>query len=808
MAYSTSSKFIQVTPYLLMEYMYADQPQPESYFTNSGGITVGYEKLINGYRSNFAQIFNPEEDYPITHNSAENSVVQIGENSFVTLDSNLIVPFNDFSDELTSTADLPVVFPSNLLVIYDSVRYHIRAGYNLGNIDGLIMQIEYQDQNLTYVTISQILIQKGTNQQYELNPNPITIGSNIYDKYFEIKIPNQLDMNNKYLAASSTFKPQTLAALISQSGTGFVFGAPIRISCWQVQSINDFNGYLRYNSSKIATLSLEQEDPFSNIGATIKESDSGQFFEYYATDNEGFVEDFILFQNSLGNSYYISHEIEVLEQIGAALIQTSGFQSIQTTAYDLPNYYRPIVRNAGVAVSFTLRYTMSLINSINQSRVIRIASYTSTNPSQWGTTITPIQLSTFPQVMKIYNRVYDQPQIKIGSSGVPQPKEIVKYTNVFIDQNFVTATFNNLNFVNNSLTASTEGQTETIAYGTGKLVISISPFDNYFKFKFVKNGPDNDPQPIDLSSSGQFYISFIDAAGNKIQVPALVDRNLANPATGEVAFKIDESIAVKVLQLTDRRFFITNGLSVTPATAVATGNAAVSVAAGTSDNVIEKRLEDVVATRKAAAITADGLQNSVIVAASNILTPLNNASSVIYWGYWKKEGEVFTIPGETPGATAAPAPKRQFPLIETSGFIGDVIEVPAEPVLKGINPVSSTSGFQNIGVPAVSVPFSSLTGDALVAAVAAEISGYKALGWTDQDIVSFFLDPGRPGSQKYPNLTIELLIRAAEGLLSQLEIANLRRLAIRQSSASGGYFGGSSQYLYLDGREIPKENIE
>lgn len=159
-------------------------------------------------------------------------------------------------------------------------------------------------------------------------------------------------------------------------------------------------------------------------------------------------------------------------------------------------------------------------------------------------------------------------------------------------------------------------------------------------------------------------------------------------------------------------------------------------------------------------------------------------------------------------ATGAPAPKRQFPLIETSGFIGDVIEVPAEPVLRGVNPATSTSGFQNIGVPAVSVPFSSLTGDALVAAVAAEISGYKALGWTDQDIVSFFLDPGRPGSQKYPNLTIELLIRAAEGLLSQLEIANLRRLEIRQSSASGGYFGGSSQFLYLDGREIPKENIE
>jgi hypothetical protein len=87
-------------------------------------------------------------------------VVRIGESSFVTLDSNLIVPFNDYSDELTNTVDLPIVFPSNLLVVYDTVRYHIRAGYNLNNIDGIILTVEYQDENLEYVTGSQILIKK------------------------------------------------------------------------------------------------------------------------------------------------------------------------------------------------------------------------------------------------------------------------------------------------------------------------------------------------------------------------------------------------------------------------------------------------------------------------------------------------------------------------------------------------------------------------------------------------------------------------------------------------------------------------
>ena len=31
-----------------MEYMYADQPNPETYFVNTGNPTVSYDKLING----------------------------------------------------------------------------------------------------------------------------------------------------------------------------------------------------------------------------------------------------------------------------------------------------------------------------------------------------------------------------------------------------------------------------------------------------------------------------------------------------------------------------------------------------------------------------------------------------------------------------------------------------------------------------------------------------------------------------------------------------------------------------------------
>lgn len=769
MAFSTSSKFVQITPYLLMEYMYADQPQPETYFVNSGPSTVGYDKLINGFRSGAVQIFNPNNDYQITHNTTQNSVVKIAENSFVTLDSNLIIPFNDYSDELTNSINLPITFPSNLLVVYDSIRYHIRAGYNLGNTDGLIMSVDYEDVDTTLVTVSQILIKKGTSDDYNLNPNPVTIGSNIYDKYIEIKIPNLRDMNNKYQASSSVFKPQTLAGLISHSGFGFVYNAPIRISAWQVQSTVDYAGYARYDSSKIATLSLEQEDQFSNIGATIRPSDRGEFFEFYATDNEGFIEDFILFQNSLGNAYYIGHQIEILEQIGASLIRTSNFDSIQTTAYDSPNYYRPIVRNAGVAASFTLRYTMTLINSADQSRTIRISSYSSSNPSEWGLKIKPIQLSTFPQVQKIYNRIYSQPSINMGSN-TPTPREILKYTNVFINQNYVTASMDSLTFTNNSLRVDT-GASVTTAIGTGKLTIAISPFDTYLKFKFIKSGPSEDPVPIDLTSSGEFNISFIDLSGSKIQIPSLKDNNIASPALGEIAFKIDESAASRILQINDRRFFITNGVSINQTSLSATDKSTVTVNSGVSNNVLEKTIESVISDRRDSNNNIKGANNYVNTAAhNNILTPVNNSNSVMYWGYWKKNGEEDFATGAT-GSTNLSTPV-------TAGATGDILEPLNAPVpsIRSILPATSGSGTKGIGTPAASSTNQTLMGSVMIASLSAEMRGYKAIGWADQTITSYFLNPGKPGRIKYPRITKADVVKAGKGILAP---ATLRRLSGR-----------------------------
>jgi hypothetical protein len=788
MAYSSTSKYVQLTPYLVMEYLYADQPNPETYPVNTGSTTVAYDKLINGIikgagstASNDVQIFNQSQDYSITTNTSLNSVVKVTDNSYITLDPNYIVPYNDFNPNLTSTADLPVTFSSNIFLTYDSVRYHILAGYNLGNIDGLILGIDFLDVDGSYVTFSQIFLDNGFSDQYTLNPSPLMIGINSYDKYFEIKIPSLLYLNNQYI--SSANPSQTASALFSKSGRGFVVGSPMRIRAYEILNTTLTSGYATYGANLIAVLSLESEDPFTNIGAQIAPADTGDFFEFFATDNDGFIENFILFQNSIGNAYYIQNNIEVIEQIGTAFIQTANFFTIQTTAYDIPNLYRPIIRNAGVASSFTLRYTMTLVNSADQSRVTRIASYTSTNAAKYGSYIAPLQLQTLPQAQKIYNKLATATNIAVPNSG-NSPKVVIKYSNVFFERDLVNTTMTNLTVKGNEITKadglSSQDQT---AYGQGKAYVYISPFDNYYQFTFYKQGTDGNTQLIDLESSGTYYMVFINNSNKKVSAPTIDNKNIANPAKGELAFKVSETLSTEILQYTNRKFYITNR---PPASSdpdiiqdqIPTGGAAKDALAKKSTSLNDSSKDIVLAAKQ---INEGLLSNAVTVSA--------NSSSVLYQGNWLKEGELIPTPatgptGPTRGVTVVSANPNfadfnsQFAVAQNNGGLIDVTPVISSWMTLGPTDIGA-SGDQVVtleGLPnsnlfvsnlgkSTSVPSTAkLTPVELQSAVSADVRGKIALNWATYDIISYFLDPTQPGFKLYVGLTKSAFTQAVTGI--------------------------------------------
>lgn len=786
MSFSTTSKFVQLTPYLVMEYMYADNPNPETYFVNSGSPAVGFDKLINDVLldsnsepSGSVQIFNQDQDSAITNNTRSNSVVQTTQNNFITLDPNLVLPYNDFNTNLTDTANLPIVFPSNISVVYDSIRYHILAGYNLDNTDGLIMQVQYPDVDGSLVTFSQTKISKGSSQNYILNPNPVTIGSNMFDKYVEVKIPSLFDMNNKYGAATALNKPNTLAGKTSKSGNGFLIAAPIRITAHQIINTTSTNGYATYGTQILAALSLESTDPFQNIGAYIAPADTGDFFEYFATDNGGFPEDFILFQNSIGNSYYLQHSIEVLEQVGAALLNTSNFNTIQTTAYDVPNLFRPIVRYPQVSVSFTLRYTMTLVNNKDQSRLIRISTYTSNDVGRYGADIQPLQLSVLPQQQKIYNKVAGATNISVGNSGV-SPQQVVKYSNVFVDRTLVNTSLTNLAVNGTTITQQAVDQSTQISYGMGQAYITLTPFDNYYKFTFFQKASDGTTKNIDLTSSGTFSMVFIDNSNKKFSAPSITDNNLAKPALGELAFKVDEDLSTQILQFKNRRFYISNrpvqqetsnsnsrGLSKLTNAAKRLAERSVSL----SDSVNEIRIQSLQNT-----------SNALISKAVDSARISAKSSSVLYWGNWLKEGET------APQVTAFTGPIIRTGS-GTSGTSGNDSRVGQS----SWQLFGSTSGNGQATSPSSPVTSSTannlrqvLSSQQLISAIASDVQGKIQLGWTTPDILSYFLDPSSTGYQLYVGITKDLFIQAVTGIFSSNDLS----LALAYGNTNSGLTTG------------------
>ena len=95
------------------------------YYVNTGTPAVGFEKIVNGHFNDSVQILNKPVDQSVTNNVRDLSVVQVENNRFVTLDTDYLTPYLNYDPKLTSIPNLPVVFPSNIGVYYDTIRFHI-----------------------------------------------------------------------------------------------------------------------------------------------------------------------------------------------------------------------------------------------------------------------------------------------------------------------------------------------------------------------------------------------------------------------------------------------------------------------------------------------------------------------------------------------------------------------------------------------------------------------------------------------------------------------------------------------------------
>jgi hypothetical protein len=558
MSYTSTQRFIKLGSYLLMEYNYTTAPTPEIYYVNTGVPAVGYEKITNGYFDGAVQILNNPSSEATTGNVRDLSVVQVDKNRFVTLDNDYLVPYLDTDPKLTSVNNLPVVFPSNIGVYYDSVKFHIVSGYNFDNIDGIILQGQYQERTGKKATIFQRIVERGDATTTVLNPNPIYLGGALYDHYVEIKIPAYANMVYEFdILANTPAQASTLAAKISSDGNGFLRDAPIQFTLYEINDTVLKNGYENYIAQIRNQVSIFPKDNFSSLAAVIQENSFYNYLEFYPTWEGNFLEDFLNAEGKVGNVYYVINEIEVKEQVGLNYITTYNFSNTQTQDFNAPNIFRPILINP-LTTSFVVNYTMRLVNKGNQNQIIRRSSFSSFDVNKYGRENNVISLTTGAYAQKVYNKIIQAPNV-ISGGVMPNPAApIEKRIPVFYKDNNISITKETLVIdKNGNLISETSVPDATQIFGQGRAKVVLDPFDNFYKFTVYNYKDGTSPEILDLGTSLTYYMVFLDNTGQSVKVENIKNKTtVSNPTSGQIAFKVVESNSKKILGFTSRDFYI------------------------------------------------------------------------------------------------------------------------------------------------------------------------------------------------------------------------------------------------------------
>ena len=548
------SSYTQLAPYLLLEYIYGD--------SNSAFLATQYKpaRLINDYDKSQRTFLNTNASRNITGNVLDFSAVNLGGVDWVILDKDVPVPYISQDDNL-HYEDLSTLLGS-LEITYDTVRFHIQSGYNLDNIEGLLFQIyarEAQSGLISYLTSNVIL--KGTDR-FVFNPNPIFVTDRIYDRYIEILVPSVKAANSLYYANPGNV--YSIGYQYTTDNRGYLFDTQIYVKALEIATVSKRNGITYFKTDQTYEINVRQEDIYNDVTAEIRESTSGDYFEYFAAFQGNFPGDFIEELNSQGGHHVIIHQLDVTEQVDTRFIVTNTFTQVQSGAFEEPMLFRPILKYAGISPSFSIDYTARIYNTENGYQIIKSSSVTSFNPAKYGKNTEKIGLSNVTSPLKVYNKVYGGAAISYSSS-LPTNNFNTVYVPVFYDsKTLFLGTTSVLAAGQDPLDPNFNSN--SIYYAQGAARLYLGDFDQYVMFsikQFVNRT--NSLNNVDLSKL-TLLLGFEDSSGNLFTYPALPSTIEHPLSSGEVVFKISSGARKKIgLDGTNiKNFYV---LSDTPGTA-------------------------------------------------------------------------------------------------------------------------------------------------------------------------------------------------------------------------------------------------
>ena len=133
-----SSRFIQLTEQILIEYVYTSQSAPTTFNTANYPIELMRNTLTKG-----TYFFNTDTVNATMGNDRNGSAVSNNKTKtqYVSLNTSIGVNYNDTVPFLTDDVNLLQTFSPALNVEYDKVKVHFISGFSFEDFDGIVFEV-------------------------------------------------------------------------------------------------------------------------------------------------------------------------------------------------------------------------------------------------------------------------------------------------------------------------------------------------------------------------------------------------------------------------------------------------------------------------------------------------------------------------------------------------------------------------------------------------------------------------------------------------------------------------------------------
>lgn len=430
---ANSTRYYQLTKNILLEYVYVDT---ESDLTNNSTERIidlkNKNKLyitdnkFNGKKYLFCRDENG--DNKSGHNY-ENLVLGVNKN-----DSKMVKVLNEKTgyryDTKTSDLDTRIVTFENedsCDVFFDTCIIHFTGSNYFGDYDSLVFQAFVNDLDGTQISLANILFKR--TDDVELNDKPLLINQKLYTTHISFRIPSTYFMCNR---SGKDFIKKISKYEKLQKDT------PIQFNILGVKATYSTGGFDFFNTEELNSVQIPFFDSYKKVNVIIEEAKDCDYFNIYARVNNGGTStmsfsDYMYTLDSNPSEYIIMHEITLWENY----VDIYGsLKSVKThSEYHLVNLsineddneiddiikFRPVCMYANRDVNFIIEDTLRIINTEDNTTIVKKTSKSFGNANKYGKKIGKIFNDEAPLRVNVYNKRVDEDldyvKIQKGGSG-------------------------------------------------------------------------------------------------------------------------------------------------------------------------------------------------------------------------------------------------------------------------------------------------------------------------------------------------------------------------------------------------------